>query len=188
MANPNNNYNLHPEWALSGFNVAHRFVSSVVYELPFARHNRFAGGWELCSILTLQTGFPVSIRDGLDQSNTGNYSDRPNATGQPTRLSTRTASRWFNTGAYAVQTFGTFGNAGRNTVIGPGIVGVDLSAQKNFRLAEKKFLQFRFEAFNLPNHPNLGDPGNLVTVNGFGTITTTRTDMRDLQMALKLVF
>jgi hypothetical protein len=188
VANPNNNYDLHPEWALSGFNVAHRFVTSVVYELPLARGNRFAGGWELSSILTLQSGFPVSIRDGLDQSNTGNYSDRPNATGLPSRLSDRTPSKWFNTSAYAVQPFGTFGNAGRNTVIGPGIVGWDLSARKDFRIAEKKSLQFRFEAFNLPNHPNWGDPGNLASVNGFGTITTTRTDMRDLQLALKFIF
>src|SRR5262249_55784897 len=91
-------------------------------------------------------------------------------------------------GAYAVQPFGTFGNAGRNTVIGPGIVGWESSAQKNFRVAEKNSLQFRLEAFNFPNHPNWGDPGNLVSVNGFGTITTTRTDMRDLQLALKFIF
>jgi hypothetical protein len=188
VANPNNNYDLHAEYALSGFNTAHRFVTSLVYELPFARRNRFAGGWELCSILTLQSGFPISIRDGLDQTNTGNYSDRPNATGQATRLDNRTPSKWFNTGAYALEPFGTFGNAGRNTVIGPGIVGWDLSAQKNFRIVEKHSLQFRFEAFNLPNHPNWGDPGNLVTVNGFGTITSTRTDMRDLQLGLKYIF
>jgi len=57
VANPNNNYDLHPEWALSGFNVAHRFVTSLVYELPVARRNRFAGGWQLGSILTMQSGF-----------------------------------------------------------------------------------------------------------------------------------
>src|SRR5216684_2301345 len=186
-ANPNDNYNIRAEYGLSAFDTKHRFVSSVLYELPFMRSNRILGAWQVSSIVTVQTGNPIEARVGSDQSNTGNYADRPSATGQATVLDSgvRNSGRWFNTKAYVLQPFGTFGNAGRNTIPGPGIFDWDFSILKNFRLFERHELQFRFEAFNFSNHPNLGDPGNIITATNFGVISSARTTMRDLQFALK---
>ena len=116
----------------------------------------------------------------------------------------RTINRWFNTDAFVVQPFGTFGNVGRNTIIGPGIIQWDASLLKSFRFAENKNLQFRLEAFNAANHPNWGNPstgqpkeirlnadGTTTTVAAnanFGRINGMRGSMRQLQFGLKLIF
>ena len=112
-------------------------------------------------------------------------------------------AEWFNIDAFALQPLGSYGNAGRNVVIGPGIFSWDFSTLKNFYFSEKRYLQFRFEVFNFLNHPNFGDPNltlgnNRVDANGlpilgtgsFGTVTSTRSgiDMRELQFSLKLIF
>jgi hypothetical protein len=82
--------------AVSSFSADQRFVTSLLYELPFGKGKPFlnrggfvhaiAGGWQMGSIVTLQSGFPVTVLDGKDQSNTGHLDDRPNATGQSTTL------------------------------------------------------------------------------------------------------
>jgi len=84
--------------------------------------------------------------------------------------------------------FGTHANMGRNTAIMPGLVQWDFSVHKEFRFVEKHAVQFRFEAFNFPNHPNLGTPARILVSPTFGQISTTRTNMRELQLALKCLF
>jgi len=197
---PQYGYDLRDERGLSSFNVAHRSVTSVLYELPAGKGRRFLnqsgladavlGGWEIGSIFTLQSGFPETAVAGPDQSNTGINYDRPNATGQSAVLprGQRTVDRWFNTDAFVLQPFGTFGTAGRNTIITPGLIQWDFSAHKDFRIAEKHKVQFRFEAFNFPNHPNWGNPEPTLTSPSFGQIRTTRTNMREMQVALKYMF
>ena len=83
---------------------------------------------------------------------------------------------------------GTFGNVGRNTLTGPGLIQWDFSIHKDFRIVEGQFVQFRFEAFNFPNHPNWGNPDTSVTATNYGKIRGTRTNMRELQFALKYLF
>jgi hypothetical protein len=188
------------ERALSGFNTAHRFVTSVVYDLPFGKGramnienpvlNAVAGGWQVSSIITIQSGFPITVTNGADTSNTGAFFDRPNATGlnpQVDRVNTELA---FNTAAFAIQPRGTYGSVGRNTLIGPSFVRWDFSSLKNFRMpyAEGHNLQFRFEAFNFPNHPNWGNPDTNIQSGNFGKIRGTRGDMRNLQLALRYTF
>ena len=145
----------------------------------------------------------AAVGTDRSQTATGVNSDRPNLTGAPAALpsSQRSPAGWFNIGAFALEPLGTYGNGGRNTVIGPGIVDWDFSTLKNFNFTEKTYLQFRFEAFNFLNHPNWGDPDTTLMDNrldasgkaipgagGFGTITSTRTAMRQLQFSLKLIF
>lgn len=198
---PQYSYNLHAQRGLSAFQQAHRAVTSVLYDLPVGKGRRFLsqdgvadkilGGWELGSIFTIQSGFPMTVTDGgKDQSNTGIGYDRPNATGQYANLTrgVRNPQRWFNTDAFKLQPFGTFGTGGRNTVITPGSIQWDFSVHKEFRTAENQALQFRLEAFNFPNHPNWGNPDNAITNSSFGTITSTRTNMREIQVALKYTF
>src|SRR5207248_7770170 len=120
------------ERALSIFNAAHRFVSSVLYDLPIGRgrpvdlNNRVldavAGGWQLGGILVYQTGFPLTISaNARDTSNIGAGFDRPNAVAGVDPVLPRgqqTTEHFFNVSAFAPQVFGTFGNVGRNTLIG----------------------------------------------------------------------
>lgn len=192
---PNNSYNLAAERGPSTFNATHRWVTSTLYEIPRlpsapAFVNFVASGWQVGTILTLQTGFPFTVRTGADLSNTGAGFDRPNATGISPNLprGQQDPQRFFNTAAFVQQPFGTYGNVGRNVVTGPGIISWDFSTVRNFSLKEAARLQFRFEAFNLPNHPNWGTPIFLQNNIAFGQVNSTRTSMRELQFALKLLF
>src|SRR6267142_1449007 len=197
---PQSSFNLRAERGLSSFNQAHRAVTSVLYDLPVGKGRRFLnqggvtdaiiGGWELGSIFSVQSGFPQTAVDNKDQSNTGITYDSPNATGQGAVLprDVRNPGRWFNTAAFALQPFGTFGTAGRNTIVTPGSIQWDFSVHKQFRVVENQALQFRLEAFNFPNHPNWGNPDASITSSTFGRINSTRTNMREIQVALKYMF
>src|SRR2546426_5455302 len=197
---PQSSYNLRAERGLSSFNQDHRAVTSVLYDLPIGKGRRFLGdggiadaiigGWQLGSIFTVGSGFPATVIDNRDQSNTGIGYDRPNATGQYPVLprGVRHPQRRFHTAAFALQPYGSFGTAGRETVITPRSIQFDFSAHKEFRIVENHALQFRFEAFNLPNHPNWGNPDLSFTSQTFGRINSTRTNMREIQVALKYMF
>ena len=197
---PQNAFCLQCERGLSVFNVAHRFVTSALYELPFGRGksllngggvtNAVVGGWQISSILTFQTGTPSDVILGYDSGNRGYNSppDRPNSSGIDLARSGDNPNQFFNTAAFARVTAGTLGNVGRNTLIGPGIVNWDLSVFKTFVIREQQQLQFRFESFNFANHPNLGLPDTTLIDAGFGTIRTTSTNMRNVQFGLKYLF
>jgi hypothetical protein len=197
---PQNSYCISCERGLSTFSVKHRMVSSVLYELPFGKGKQFVnqggianvvlGGWQLGTILTLQNGFPRTVTTGRDQSNTGAGYDRPNATGQQVDIprGQEDPEAFFNIAAFEIQPFGTFGNVGRNTLIGPGMIAWDFSTLKNFTIREGHDLQFRFEAFNFPNHPNWGNPTTAANNVNFGKIRGTRTNMREMQFGLKYIF
>jgi hypothetical protein len=188
------------ERGLSSFDTRNRFVTSALYNLPFGKGQPFLnqgiassviGGWQIGAIFTVSTGFPNDITAGVDQSNTGEGYDRPNAVpGVSEKLPNPGTGEWFNTAAFALQPKGTFGNLPRNTVTGPGIFTIDSALLKNFTFTERTYLQVRFEAFNTLNHPNLNDPNDSLTGAGFGQITSTRVgiDMRELQLSMKLVF
>ncbi len=184
--------------ALSAFNAGQRFVTSSLYELPFGKGRAFLnrggvtnavlGNWQLTGILTWQSGFPLNIVDGKNQSNdfiTG--IDRPNATGQ-TLAGPGNPGEFFNTGAVALEPFGTFGNLGRNVLTGPGIINLDSSLTKSIPIKESRRLEIRFEFFNTLNHPNWGPPDVTVLDAAFGKVTSTRTPMRQLQGSLKFYF
>ncbi|HUS08123.1 MAG TPA: carboxypeptidase-like regulatory domain-containing protein, partial [Bryobacteraceae bacterium] len=166
---PQNSYCRACEYGLSSFHNAHRLVTSTLYDIPVGKGRRLAvqnrvlgaiaGGWQISNILSWQSGFPITVTTGKDQSNLGVTFDRPNATGiDPNSIANRTTGMFFNTGAFRPNDFGTFGNVGRNTLIGPGIFNWDASILKNFTTFESQYLQFRFEAFNAANHPNWSNP------------------------------
>ncbi len=210
---PQTGYCVPCEYAVSDFDTRHRLVASVLYELPFGKGKPFLshgpastilGGWQLNSIITKSSGFPVQIVDGTNRSNSNASADRPNAVpGVSWKLDHPTTNQWFNINAFQLQPLYTYGNVGRNTVIGPGFFAWDFSTLKNFNFTERTYLQFRFECFNCANHPAFGDPGQTVTLNRtdangfaiagtgtFGQITTTRPgiDMRTIQFSLKVAF
>jgi len=194
---PQDSFCLGCEWGLSIFDVRHRFVSSVLYELPFGAGKPFAqsgpgaailGGWQVSTIISKNSGFPRNVTVGTDRSNSGGGQDRPNVvSGVDPNDGPQTIQKWFNTQAYVLNDLGTWGNAGRNTVIGPGIFKFDASIIRNFRI-KSDTLQFRLEAFNVLNNPIWDDPNTTLTSPLYGTINNTRQPMRELQIGLKYVF
>ncbi len=201
---PQNSYNVAAERGRSNFDVRHRLSLSYSYALPFGKGRpHFANdgwvstvltGWETYGIVTLQTGrpFTVALLSELDNSGTGRSilgfgaNDRPNVVGNP-EISNPTPDRWFNTAAFAFPPPGTFGNAGRNILDGPGFQNVNASLMKNTSLTEGVNLQFRAEVFNLFNHPNFNLPDNFLGSPTFGRISSAR-DPRHIQFGLKLLF
>ena len=213
--------NLRAERAAADFDVTHRWVLSYTYDLPFGKgaSNKFAdhliSGWQLTGILTMQTGRPLTIITGSDQSNTSGSvtTDRPNLIGD-WRVSNPGPDRWFNpcslffnpltgiferrnckegdTPAWQRNLPGTFGNAGRNILRGDGLHNFDLGVSRFFRISEHHRLQFRAEVFNLTNHPNFFFPTANLSSSAFGTITraanTGTGAQRQIQFALKYLF
>ena len=196
----------------SSFDQNRRFVGSILYELPVGKGHAFlnhggitdaiVGGWRLSSILTFGSGFPTGVSTGTNRSNAGG--DRPDAVpGASLSVDNPTPGEWFNIQAFALNQLYQWGNVGRNVITGPGVRTWDFSALKDFRFAERRYLEFRFEGFNFANHPNFGDPNasnssNAVNAAGvaipgtgaFGTINSLRAgiNMRELQLSLKVVF
>ena len=108
--------------------------------------------------------------------------------GQDANNGPKTIQQWFNTAAFVLQPDGEYGNAVRNSIIGPGIFNFDMSILRNFRFAGDKNLQFRLEAFNAFNQPVWNDPDTSVTSANYGRILSTRKPMRELQLGVKFMF
>jgi hypothetical protein len=198
---PANPFNIRAERGVSDFDIPQRFVASFIWDLPRvtthgALIRQIASGWEVNGIFTAQSGSPFSVTSGVDNSQSGVNADRANVVGSPSLSGSRSESQvlhqYFNTAAFTVNTLGTFGNSGRNILVGPGVVNLDFGAIKNFNITERYKVQFRAESFNLANHPNFANPNGNVSSTTFGTITATAATAagspRVLQLALKLIF
>jgi hypothetical protein len=185
--------NLPAEKAPSSFDHRHRFVCGWVYELPFGRastgiRETLLAGWQGGGIVTVQSGSPFTVNLGVDRANIGSGpAQRPDVSHDPNLGSGRTPERWFDTSAFTLPQPFTFGNAGRNTVLGPGYSDVDFSIQKQTRLTEALKLRFRAEAFNLFNHPNFDTPNRIAFTPNFGRIFSAQPS-RQIQLGLKLEF
>ena len=186
---PQDSRNRAAERARSNFDIRQRLSLASTWAIPGR-----VRGFQLNGVLTLQTGrpFTVALPQELDNSNTGRSSlgfganDRPNVLHDPTP-SNPTPERWFDTSAFAPSPFGTFGNAGRNILAGPGLAVLNLSLMKTFVLREAMSVQFRAESFNALNRANFDLPGNYVGGAGYGAITSAQAP-RQIQFGLKLLF
>ncbi len=191
------------EYGNSDFDIRHRFVFSGIYDLPFGRGRRFAsstaslanaviGGWQLNGIWSIQTGYwftPFGVNDSCFCEDGNANSLRPDVVpGQNQNAGPKTPDQWFNLAAFNVDVpAGRHGNAGRNNILGPGLVNLDLGLHKEFFLRESMRLQFRSDFFNTFNHVNLNAPVTDYSNANIGKILTS-TGGRELQLALKLIF
>jgi len=189
-------------WGPSDFDHKQRFVLSYVWELPkLPTSNSFARaalhGWQWSGNGQYQTGSPVTITSGRDNSQTGMGADRAKLTGASREKPAGSDKRvWFNRLAFAVNDLGTFGEAGKGSFYGPQIYSWDMGVFKQFRIKESMNLQFRAEFFNFFNQTNFANPNTNVSGARFGEITNTlgsalvgeAGDPRILQFALKFVF
>jgi len=98
------------------------------------------------------------------------------------------ADEWFNPAAFAAPAAFTYGDAGRNSVYGPGMQTMDIALQRAFRITERLNFQFRGEAFSALNKVNLGTPNRFVNTPQFGTITMAMTPGREIQLSARFSF
>jgi len=184
-------------YASSDFDRRHRFVFSGIYDLPefykgnagFAR--QAINGWQLASVITLQSGTPFSVIT----NDTAFVQARANSVpGCSPTVSGSVESRlqmYFNTACFAPATAdaaGGFGNTGRNILQGPDQYNVDISVVKFFPIGERTKLEFRSEFFNAFNTVAFQNPDNVLASPYFGQILATSTGPRVIQFALKLNF
>jgi hypothetical protein len=182
-------YNLRGDRGLSDFDALQRFVFAAIYDLP-SHHSRLTQNWQVSVLVQAQSGNPVNIvMSNSTITGVGNTL-RPNVVG-PIRVA-GSVDHWFDTSVFLAGS--TFGNLGRNVVIGPGFNNTDFSIIKNTDVNERMRVQFRAEIFDLLNHANLGQPGNVMGSPGFGRITSTRLptgesgSSRQVQFGIKLIF
>jgi hypothetical protein len=192
---------LKAERSLDDQHRKHRFVASYLYDLPFgigrpigSNWNRLTdtifGGWTISGITTFTSGEPMGLNVNGDPANTGDL-NRPNVVaseGDPNlSKDERSLQRFFNIDAFVPNDPYTYGNAGRNILIGPDTVNFDLAVFKRFRIMEGFAAQFRAEAFNAFNTPNFGNPNLQVGNRNIGIISSAGRP-RNLQFGLKLIW
>jgi hypothetical protein len=197
------------DYGLATTDVRHLAVLNGTYELPFGAGKRFGGsssgwggklisGWSSSAIVTLQSGLPFTPQLGYNPTGNGDSRNpirpswNPNFSG-PIILGG--PNEYFNPNAFVNPATGTFGNVGRDVLIGPGLRTVDFSATKRIAITERVSLQFRAELFNLFNNVNFSTPNAVVfTAAGTtpsptaGVITATSSTSRQIQFGLKLLF
>lgn len=190
------------EYGPSQSDRRHIFTTNFIWELPFFRDQQgwvghTLGGWEFSTILTAQTGTPLTVFTLADQDPTGQgclgpspCSVRPDMISNPNTNAPHTFGQWFNTAAYSDVPPGAFrnGNSPRGAVRGPGFWRTDMALFKNLRITERVNSQFRVESLNTLNHTNPVCCGStLLGSSSFGKILSTR-DPRVVQLGLKLNF
>lgn len=207
---PANAYDYALERGFSPFDVTHRFVGYATWDLPVGKGkalldrggavNQILGGWQLNTIVTMETGTPFSVT-APDNSQTGaNHASRANCIGDPYLNATTDPSQYvgggapgffLNPAAFAVPTLGTFGNCAPRAFHGPGLQNVDFSAFKDFPVTERYRVQFRAEFFNGFNHANFNNPNasfSPSSLGSFGRSFSTVTDPREIQFGLKIYY
>ncbi len=189
-----NAYNRRGDRGLSAFDVTHNFVWSGTYELPFAKGNPILGGWNVSSIVTVHSGFPVTIFQGssprsssLQDSRGGERPDR--VAGRSGKVENPSPNRWLDISGYTPHPLGAFGNAGNSTERAPGFANWDFAVGKKFNLSESRYFDFRAEFFNFTNHPSFAPPQNNISdPTNFGRIFGTVSPPRIIEFALKMHF
>ncbi len=187
------------EYRYGPLDVDHRqrFVMSWVWDLPTVPNaNGFVktviNGWQLSGLTEYQTGSPLTIESGRDNSLTGYNNDRAVLTGESLDAPAGSDVRvWFNRNAFARNEIGTFGTTGVGILTGPSLYSWNMGLFKNFHITERINVQFRSEYFNLFNQVNFANPNTNASSGGFGNITSTHGfsgDPRIIQFGLKVLF
>jgi hypothetical protein len=183
------------EWGDALFDVRHRFVVSFGAELPTPRGMgavmaHVAGGWQLNGIIQTQTGFALAVTDAATDIRF--LTNRPDATCDPNANAPHTVEQWFNTACFVRRPVAVTGdrpgNAGRNTIRGPGFASTDLSLFKNVELGGPRRIQIRVEAFNVFNRVRFNNPAAAISTPAtFGRISSAQ-DGRVIQFGVKFLF
>ena len=214
-------YDRKADRGLAAFHAAHNLTFNWSWDLPWAREaggiaGALLGGWQVNNITAIRSGHPFTIRNGFNRSgnlNTINFAahDRPDLkAGASNNPVLGGPDRYWDIRAFELQPVNQRGNVGRNTVIGPGLVAIDLALVKAFDWKNGRRLELRAECFNVPNHPNFATPSGRTAFTraltaaeaaalqpgdvppnvapNWGRITSTVTTSRQIQLGVKMSF
>jgi hypothetical protein len=191
------------DWSRSTFDATHSAVLNATWAIPLGHDssggftNHLISNWALSSILTVQSGFPFTPQLGYNPSNDGDSRNpvRPNVNPSFTGpVILGTPNEYFNPAAFSAPVTGTYGDAGRDSLTGPGLTSLDFSVARKFAIKERFALQFRAEFFNILNHANFNEPNPVIYTSATalsptaGVISSTTTTSRQIQFGLKLLW
>ena len=195
-----NPLNLKAEYGLSSFDQRNKFIGDYLWELPLGHEKRWLsnasvfrdvlGDWQWSGDWTIASGFPFTPRilGSFSNVNSGvNGTLRPNLTGEPVSLSNPGIAEWFNVGAFVIPPLGQYGNAGRNSIEGPGEVDFDMAMTKVFPLKENRFFEVRMAATNVFNRPQFTAIDTVVNSPTFGRVISVGA-MRTVLMTARFRF
>ena len=212
-----NSFNIAADRGLSSFDQRHKFSGNWIYELPFGENHRFVqrgplshilDGWQWSGDFTIGSGLyftPRVLGNSLDIGRGVSGSLRANVTGAPISLTSPTTLEWFNTAAFcspasssgantpasgstcANPSGSSFGDAGRNIILGPGQVTFDMNLNKTITLKESRALELRIQAANVFNTAHFTGLNTIVNSLTFGEITSVGS-MRRITMLARFRF
>jgi len=192
-------FNIAADRGLANFHRQHVGSISFIYDLPrlskrpaVLRH--VLGAWQVNGLFSAQSGAPLNAVLGSDVALSGTPNQRPNLVGNPWLSADRPTdaklAAWFDRTAFAQPAKGTYGNVGRNILLGPASRDLNLGLFKNFSPArsERFKVQFRSEFFSILNHPNFGNPNVQLSAGARMGQITSAGGARVIQFALKTFF
>jgi hypothetical protein len=188
--------NISAERGLSSFDIRHQFTMGFVWTSPVAGPGSHISGesvtgrllkdWQLSGNITAQTGTPLTARvlgNTAQLAQTGGIgSGRAEATGLPI-----SGGEFFNLDAFTVPAAGTYGDAGRNTIPGPGLFTLNMAFARSFSLSERRRIEFRWETTNLLNNVNYTNLYTVVNATNYG-LPSAASGMRTMQAVVRLRF
>ncbi len=188
------------EKGLSNYDLRNYSSTSATADLPrFRGPGWLTGGWQVNGIMLLSSGAPFSTLISYDNARarigTGPSQERPDLVpGRSANPIKGGPVQYFDPSAFSLPTPGYFGDLGRNTLIGPGLISIDGAVNKMFLFGDRGRMQLRAEVFNIPNRPNFAIPSqrNVFTTTGrvasAGLITNTLTSSRQIQFGARYEF
>lgn len=185
-------------YSVCNSDITNNLTWSSIVDLPFGRGRKFLSGsggvlnsiignWQLAGIFTDHTGLPYTPVLSSDVANIGVSGQWPNRIGNP-NVANPNPHEWFNPAAFGIPAQYTFGDSRRNVLRADGLVDVDATIKKNFTLTSEKNLEFRFEGFNVVNHPTFNAPNATIGSSSAGTVSSTLNNNRIFQAAMKFFF
>ena len=191
--------------SISSQDISYRLVTGFIYDLPFGRDRKFGsdwsgpvnwilGGWQVNGIATFQSGYPLLITQGVNNTNLFSPSQRPTWNGEDATISDGSTAdrlqRWFDTSDYSVTPAFRFGNTPRVTTLrADGMKNLDFSLFKNNIFNGGKLnAQLRMEMFNALNRVQFSPPNTQAGNANFGVVSGQANGPRQIQMAIKLIF
>ena len=170
--------------------IRHNFNLSSVYATPqFANRTLqiLGSGWQFSGIVRLLSGAPLTVASGVDAALTGTQDQRANQVLADPYAPNKGVALWLNPTSFARPATGQYGESGVGAYRGPGSIRIDVGVTRKFQVRENHSVEFRAEAFNIPNHVNPGTPTTTLNSSQFGRILSA-SDPRIMQLALKYVF
>ena len=190
--------NRRADWSSSNSDIRHRVNVAASYQLPFGPGRSLLQGrnpvsylardWEVAEILVMQTGLPYTVVVSGSPSNTGVASRANPVPGVNPIPAQQSITEWFNPAAFTTPPAYTWGTLGRNSLSAPALINVDTTISRKFKVREHKELSFRWDMFNVANHPQFSAPADTVGVGGAGVITSTQRANRQMQVSLRFAY